>query len=170
MKKNGPWNKCSDYLVKAVRYVLYTVNVLLLFFLGIRTVKTWISLPFDFSEELKRHPSEPEFMAEESVWSQFWTGIAFETAVFVIGSFLCYETLIKNKEIRKNLLAPFFIAFMLLSAESFSFFLPALDKAREIEVCEQMDLSWNEQKHRCNYMDMEKKRVLAARRQRKKQK
>lgn len=170
MKKSGLSERVFFYVINAIRYALYAFNLLLLFFLGIKTVKTWLSLPFTFSETLKKYPNESEFSVISSAQSQFWGGLIFETSVFVIGSFLCYELFIKHKIIQKNLLAPFFIAFLMLFAESFSFFLPALDKVREINVCEQMNLSWDEKNHRCDYMELEKRRLLMARRKNKKKK
>lgn len=159
MKKNGFWNKCLCAAGTAARYGVFLFNLALLFALGLRTVKSWFSLPFDFLETLGLYPDEPEFANVESAKSQFWAGIAFESAIFVLGSFLCYELLIKYKNLQKNLLAPFFIAFMLLTGESIMFFLPAVDKAREIDTCVRMELTWNTNRHRCNLMDLEKKRL-----------
>ena len=159
MKKNGFWQKSVSIAAAAARYGVFLFNLALLFALGLRTVKSWFSLPFDFLETLGLYPNEPEFADTNGAKSQFWAGIVFETVIFVLGSFLCYELLIKYKNLKKNLLAPLFIAFMLLTGESFMFFLPAVDKAREIETCVRMELTWNESRHRCNLMDLEKKRL-----------
>lgn len=159
MKKNSYYQKIYAVAATCARYGLFFFNLALLFALGMRTIRSWFSLPFNFLETLENFPDETEFADIQSAKSQFWAAIGLETSVFVIGSFLCYELLIKNKGFKKNLLAPFFIAFMLLTGESFTFFFPAADKAREIDTCLRMDLTWNTSKHKCNFMDLEKKRV-----------
>ena len=159
MKKAGLLRKITTAAATGLRYGMFFFNLFLLLALGIRTIKSWFSLPFDFLEIMDNFPNEPEFADTEAAKSQFWTGIGLETAVYVVGAFLCYELLIKNKDLKKNLFAPFFIAFMLLTGESFMFFLPAVDKTREIDACLHMELTWNASKHKCNVMDFEKKRV-----------
>ena len=148
MKKNSYYQKIYAVAATCARYGLFFFNLALLFALGMRTIRSWFSLPFNFLETLENFPDETEFADIQSAKSQFWAAIGLETSVFVIGSFLCYELLIKNKGFKKNLLAPFFIAFMLLTGESFTFFFPAADKARDIDTCLRMDLTWTTSTHK----------------------
>ncbi len=149
------------YTAAVFRYTLFALNLLLLIGLGIKTAKLWLSLPFDFPEILQRFPDEPEFADIRSAERQYRFGLGFETAVFIIGAYLCYEFLIKTRSVRLNLIAPFAVAFLLLTAESVNFFMPALDKIRTIQVCEKNNLTWNKKTNRCNLMELERRRIEA---------
>lgn len=56
-------------------------------------------------------PGEPEFADKVAAEKQFWGALTFETLVFVIGGFLCYELLIKQKTFRRGITAPLAGAF-----------------------------------------------------------
>lgn len=161
MKNKTLFSQFRLYGAAAFRYTLFALNLLLLIGWGMKTAKLWFFLPFDFPEMLQRFPGEPEFADIKSAERQYRFALGFETAVFIIGAYLCYEFLIKTKSLRLNLIAPFAIAFLLLTAESASFFMPALDKIRTIQVCEKNNLTWNKKTNRCNLMELERRRIDA---------
>lgn len=159
MKKKKPLSQIKTAAKAVLRYTLILFNLSLLIGLGVKSVRMWLYLPMDFPETLRNFPEEPEFLDVSSATHQFWGGLIFETVVFVIGSYLIYELFIKNRSIRTNLIAPFVVVFLLLTAESVNFFLPALDKMRMIEVCQKADLTWNKKNNSCNLMDIERRRI-----------
>ena len=166
MRNKTLFSQFRLYTATAFRYTLFALNLLLLIGLGMKTAKLWISLPFDFPQILQRFPNEPEFTDIKSAEHQYRFALGFETAVFIIGAYLCYEFLIKTRSIRLNLIAPFAVAFLLLTAESVNFFMPALDKSRTIQVCEKNNLTWNKKTNRCNLMELERRRIEAYRKAR----
>ena len=93
--------------VSAIEYLLFAGNLALLAGLGVKTVRLWINEPFDFGDVVAAFPTEPEFVDKVSAEKQFWFALSFETLVFVIGGFLCYELLIRQKTLRRGLIAPF---------------------------------------------------------------
>lgn len=142
-----------------VRVALYFGNVAALGALGVKTVKLWTDKAFDLLETMKAFPAEAEFADLSAAERQVWRGIGFETFVFVIGGFLCYEFFIKPKSIRLRLIAPFVTAFLVLTGESVNLFLPALDKVHEIETCQMQGIPWSSRRHECDYMELERRRM-----------
>lgn len=144
--------------VSAIEYLLFAGNLALLAGLGVKTVRLWINEPFDFGDVVAAFPTEPEFVDKVSAEKQFWFALSFETLVFVIGGFLCYELLIRQKTLRRGLIAPFAAVFLWASGESVNLFMPATDKARAIESCRAAGISWDAKRHRCRLMDLELRR------------
>lgn len=155
---NNFFSQIRSYTSAFLRYLLFFLNLALLAWLGIKTAKAWVSDPFDFLDILDAYPSEPEFLDRAAAEKQFWMALSFETIVFIIGGFICYEILIKKKTIRRGLIAPLVIAFLWLTGESAFFFMPATDKQHTISVCTKMGISWNTKRGRCNLMDLETQR------------
>ena len=156
--KNNFFSQTGHYTVCFFKYLLYLFNLAVLTGLGIKTVNLWISTPFDFSDTLAAFPEEPEFTDKISAEKQFWTALTIETLIFVIGGFLCYEVLIKQKTFRRGITAPLVVAFLWAAGESIFLFLPATEKAQTINVCRAADISWDTKKHKCRLMDLELKR------------
>lgn len=156
--KNSFFSQIARYTVCFFRYLLYLLNLAILAGLGVKTVNLWISTPFDFSDTMTAFPAEPEFVNKAAAEKQFWTALTFETLVFIIGGFLCYELLIKRKTFKRGMLAPLAAAFLWAAGESAFLFLPATDKARTIDVCRSADISWDVKNHKCRLMDLELKR------------
>jgi len=157
------------YSVLLVKYLFFLFNLSLLTGLGIKTVKLWISDPFDFSDTLNAFADEPEWLDRKSAETQLWTALSLETLLFIIGGFLCYELLIKQKTFRRSLIAPLALAFLFAAGESIPLFLPATEKVHQIIVCKALNISWDVKDHRCHIMDLELKRfeALKARKKRK---
>lgn len=155
---NSFFSQIRSYTSAFLRYLLFFLNLALLAGLGIKTAKAWVSDPFDFLDILDAFPGEPEFLDRAAAEKQFWMALSFETIVFIIGGFICYEILIKKKTIRRGLIAPLVIAFLWLTGESAFFFMPATDKGHTISVCRNMGISWNTKRGRCNLMDLETQR------------
>lgn len=158
MKKNF-FAKTVGIGAAVVRAALFFGNVAALGALGAKTVKLWTDKAFDLLETMKAFPAETEFADFSAAERQVWYGIGFETFVFVIGGFLCYEFLIKPKSIRLRLVAPFVTAFLVLAGESVNLFLPALDKVHEIETCQAEGIPWSARRHECDYMELERRRM-----------
>lgn len=144
--------------MSAIECLLFAGNLALLAGLGVKTVRLWINEPFDFGDVVAAFPTEPEFVDKVSAEKQFWFALSFETLVFVIGGFLCYELLIRQKTLRRGLIAPFAAVFLWASGESVNLFMPATDKARAIESCRAAGISWDAKRHRCRLMDLELRR------------
>lgn len=140
------------------KYLLYLFNLALLGGLGVKTVNLWIARPFDFSDMVAAFPAEPEFLDKANAEKQFWIAAGFETTVFVLGGFLCYELLIKQKSFRRGLIAPMFALFLWATGESAFLFFPATEKAQDINVCRTMNISWDTKNHHCRLMDLELRR------------
>lgn len=155
---NSFFSQIRSYTSAFLRYLLFFLNLALLAGLGIKTAKAWVSDPFDFLDILDAFPAEPEFLNRAAAEKQFWMALSFETIVFIIGGFICYEVLIKKKTLRRGLIAPLVIAFLWLTGESAFFFMPATDKGHAISVCRNMGISWNTKRGRCNLMDLETQR------------
>ena len=158
MKKNF-FAKTVGIGAAAVRAALFFGNVAALGALGAKTVKLWTDKAFDLLETMKAFPAETEFADFSAAERQVWYGIGFETFVFVIGGFLCYEFLIKPKSIRLRLVAPLVTAFLVLTGEAVNLFLPDLDKAHEIETCQAEGIPWSARRHECDYMELERRRM-----------
>lgn len=158
MKKNL-FSQAIHIFTAVVRVALYFGNVAGLGALGVKTVKLWTDKAFDLLETMKAFPAEAEFADLSAAERQVWRGIGFETFVFVIGGFLCYEFFIKPKSIRLRLIAPFVTAFLVLTGESVNLFLPALDKVHEIETCQMQGIPWSSRRHECDYMELERRRM-----------
>ena len=158
MKKNL-FSQAIHIFTAVVRVALYFGNVAALGALGVKTVKLWTDKAFDLLETMKAFPAEAEFADLSAAERQVWRGIGFETFVFVIGGFLCYEFFIKPKSIRLRLIAPFVTAFLVLTGESVNLFLPALDKVHEIETCQMQGIPWSSRRHECDYMELERRRM-----------
>lgn len=156
--ENGLFSKTARAGARFLKYLLYLFNLALLGGLGVKTVNLWIARPFDFSDIMAAFPAEPEFLDKTSAEKQFLTAAGFETAVFVLGGFLCYEILIKQKSFRRGLIAPMFALFLLATGESAFLFFPATEKAQDINVCRTMNISWDTKNHRCRLMDLELRR------------
>ncbi len=152
------FSSLQEYSVLTVKYASFLFNLSLLAGLGIKTVNLWIAAPFDFSDTLNAVPNEPEWLNRHSAESQFWTATIIETLLFLIGGFLCYEILIKQKTFRRTLVAPIAIAFLFAAGESIPLFLPATEKAHQIGVCKASGISWDTVNHKCRLMDLELKR------------
>ncbi|MBO4644529.1 MAG: hypothetical protein J5716_07990 [Alphaproteobacteria bacterium] len=149
------------YGVLAVKYSFFVFNLALLVCLSIKTVNLWIADPFDFADTLAAFPQEPELENKRLAENQFWVASSFETLLFIIGGFLCYELLIKQKTFRRNLIAPIMIAFLWATGESIVLFLPATEKVHTIKACQAMNISWDIKNHKCRLMDLELKRFEA---------
>ena len=158
MKKNL-FSQAIHIFTAVVRIALYFGNVAALGALGVKTFKLWTNKAFDLLETMKAFPAEAEFVDLSAAERQVWRGIGFETFVFVIGGFLCYEFFIKPKSIRLRLIAPFVTAFLVLTGESVNLFLPALDKVHEIETCQMQGIPWSSRRHECDYMELERRRM-----------
>lgn len=158
MKKNL-FSQAIHIFTAVVRVALYFGNVAALGALGVKTFKLWTNKAFDLLETMKAFPAEAEFADLSAAERQVWRGIGFETFVFVIGGFLCYEFFIKPKNIRLRLIAPFVTAFLVLTGESVNLFLPALDKVHEIETCQMQGIPWSSRRHECDYMELERRRM-----------
>lgn len=158
MKKNF-FSQTADIVKTVVRVALYFGNVAALGALGMKTFKLWTDKAFDLLETMKAFPAEAEFADLSAAERQVWRGIGFETFVFVIGGFLCYEFLIKPKSVFLRLVAPLTIAFLILTGESVNLFLPALDKVHEIETCQAEGIPWSARRHECDYMELERRRM-----------
>ena len=158
MKKNL-FSQAIHIFTAVVRVALYFGNVAALGALGVKTFKLWTNKAFDLLETMKAFPAEAEFADLSAAERQVWRGIGFETFVFVIGGFLCYEFFIKPKSIRLRLIAPFVTAFLVLTGESVNLFLPALDKVHEIETCQMQGIPWSSRRHECDYMELERRRM-----------
>lgn len=156
--KNSFFSQIAHYTVCFFKYLLYLFNLAVLAGLGVKTVNLWISTPFDFSDTMAAFPGEPEFADKVAAEKQFWGALTFETLVFVIGGFLCYELLIKQKTFRRGITAPLAGAFLWAAGESAFLFLPATDKVHTINVCRAADISWDAKNHKCRLMDLELKR------------
>ena len=156
--ENRFFSYLQKYSVLGVKYAFFLFNLSLLVGLGVKTVNLWISDPFDFSDTLAAFPDEPEWIDRSSAENQFWIALSVETILFVIGGFLCYEMLIKQKTFRRSLTAPIAIAFLFAAGESIPLFLPAVEKVNQIKACKAMDISWDAQNHHCRLMDLELKR------------
>lgn len=156
--KNSFFSQIARYTVCFFKYLLYLFNLAVLAGLGVKTVNLWISTPFDFSDTMAAFPGEPEFADKVAAEKQFWGALTFETLVFVIGGFLCYELLIKQKTFRRGITAPLAGAFLWAAGESAFLFLPATDKVHTINVCRAADISWDAKNHKCRLMDLELKR------------
>lgn len=158
MKKNL-FSQAIHIFTAVVRIALYFGNVAGLGALGVKTFKLWTNKAFDLLETMKAFPAEAEFADLSAAERQVWRSIGFETFVFVIGGFLCYEFFIKPKSIRLRLIAPFVTAFLVLTGESVNLFLPALDKVHEIETCQMQGIPWSSRRHECDYMELERRRM-----------
>lgn len=156
--ENGLFSKMARVCARFLKYLLYLFNLALLGGLGVKTVNLWIARPFDFSDMVAAFPAEPEFLDKASAEKQFLAAAGFETAVFVLGGFLCYELLIKQKSFRRGLIAPMFALFLWATGESAFLFFPATEKAQDINVCRTMNISWDTKNHRCRLMDLELRR------------
>ncbi len=168
MKASTPYETAASRSLSALHWCLFLLNLALLLAPGFKIVQDWINLPVDFSRVMLAFPDEPEFLDTKSAHKQMRGALVFAAAVYVFGAFLCYEVFIKPKSFPTNLAAPFFIAFLCLTAESPNFFLPALDKARAIQTCENAGISWNKKKHTCDLMQLERKRLAEIKAQKKK--
>ncbi|MBR4127419.1 MAG: hypothetical protein IKR09_07585 [Alphaproteobacteria bacterium] len=155
------FSSVRKYSVLLVKYLFFLFNLSLLVGLGIKTVKLWISDPFDFSDTLNTFSDEPEWLDRKSAETQLWTALSLETLLFVIGGFLCYELLIRQKTFRRSLIAPLALAFLFAAGESIPLFLPATEKVHQIIVCKALNISWDVKDHRCHIMDLELKRFEA---------
>ena len=120
MKKNL-FSQAIHIFTAVVRVALYFGNVAALGALGVKTVKLWTDKAFDLLETMKAFPAEAEFADVSAAGRQVWRGIGFETFVFVIGGFLCYEFFIKPKSIRLRLIAPFVTAFLVLAHAAYKY-------------------------------------------------
>ena len=156
--ENGLFSKTARVCALFLKYLLYLFNLALLGGLGVKTVNLWIARPFDFSDMVAAFPAEPEFLDKAGAEKQFLAAAGFETAVFVLGGFLCYELLIKQKSFRRGLIAPMFALFLWATGESVFLFFPATEKAQDINVCRTMNISWDKKNHRCRLMDLELRR------------
>lgn len=156
--ENGLFSKTARVCALFLKYLLYLFNLALLGGLGVKTVNLWIARPFDFSDMVAAFPAEPEFLDKAGAEKQFLAAAGFETAVFVLGGFLCYELLIKQKSFRRGLIAPMFALFLWATGESVFLFFPATEKAQDINVCRTMNISWDTKNHRCRLMDLELRR------------
>ncbi len=156
--ENGLFSKTARTGARFLKYLLYLFNLALLGGLGVKTVNLWIARPFDFSDMVAAFPAEPEFLDKANAEKQFWIAAGFETTVFVLGGFLCYELLIKQKSFRRGLIAPMFALFLWATGESAFLFFPATEKAQDINVCRTMNISWDTKNHRCRLMDLELRR------------
>lgn len=163
MKKRF-FSSLYSFIAHFLRYALFFCNVALLIRLGIETVQLWLGNPtgqdsYNFFDIMAAFPSEPEFIDRIAAEKQFWMVQTFKTIVYVFGIFFCYEILVRRNSVRRNLMAPMFIAFIWISGESASYFMPALDKAHAIRTCQSIGITWNPRTHRCNLMDLERQRL-----------
>lgn len=149
----------KTFFYTAAHFVLQTVNTACLVLIGYNTVRLWTDGVFDMKDTVAAFPAEPEFADKTALAYQIWGGTAFETMIFLFGSFLCYERLIRSKSLAKNLLAPLILAFVWACGNAVGPFLPAADKVSEIRTCQAVGITWNEKDHACNVMDLEKRRM-----------
>ena len=156
--KSNFFSHIRHFVVWIFKYLLYLCNLILLACLGIKTAKLWISRPFDFADTLEAFPEEPEFINKAYAEKQFWFALGFETVLFIIGGYLCYELLIKQKTFKRSFTAVLIVVFMWTSGESIFLFLPATEKAQAISACQALNISWDKKKHKCRLMDLELKR------------
>lgn len=156
--KNSFFSQIGHYTVCFFKYLLYLCNLAVLAGLGVKTVNLWIATPFDFSDILTAFPDEPEFIDKVAAEKQLWGALIFETLIFVIGGFFCYELLIKQKTFRRAIIAPMAALFLWTAGESAFLFLPATDKVYEINACQAAKISWDAKNHKCRLMDLELKR------------
>lgn len=161
LKNASSYTKASGS-VRIFHAVLFVLNILLLFWQGFRTLQAWADVPFAFAETLTAYPSEPEFENQDGAERQMWAAMIFQVAVYAAGAFACYVLFIKSESLLMNLAAPLFVAFLVLTGESVNFVLPAMEKAREIRMCQSLDIKWNKKTHSCNFMELEKKRTQEA--------
>lgn len=156
--RGGLFSRIKKIGVSAIENLLFAGNLALLAGLGAKTVRLWINEPFDFGDIVAAFPTEPEFIDKVSAEKQFWFALSFETLVFVIGGFLCYELLIRQRTLRRGLIAPFVVVFLWAAGESVNLFMPATDKAQTIESCRAANITWDAKRHRCRLMDLELRR------------
>lgn len=156
--RGGLFSRIKKIGVSAIEILLFAGNLALLAGLGAKTVRLWINEPFDFGDIVAAFPTEPEFIDKVSAEKQFWFALSFETLVFVIGGFLCYELLIRQRTLRRGLIAPFVVVFLWAAGESVNLFMPATDKAQTIESCRAANITWDAKRHRCRLMDLELRR------------
>lgn len=156
--RGGLFSRIKKIGVSAIENLLFAGNLALLAGLGVKTVRLWINEPFDFGDIVAAFPTEPEFIDKVSAEKQFWFALSFETLVFVIGGFLCYELLIRQRTLRRGLIAPFVVVFLWAAGESVNLFMPATDKAQTIESCRAANITWDAKRHRCRLMDLELRR------------
>ncbi|MBR1777357.1 MAG: hypothetical protein IJ752_02075 [Alphaproteobacteria bacterium] len=152
------FSRLKKYITFFIKYLFFMFNLALLAGLSIKTVNLWIADPFNFSDTLSAFPEEPEFLNKYSAENQFWIALCIETVLFIIGGFLCYELLIKQKTFRRSLIAPIAVVFLWTAGESIQLFLPATEKAQQINTCKAMGISWDIKNHKCHLMDLELKR------------
>ncbi len=156
--RGGLFSRIKKIGVSAIENLLFAGNLALLAGLGVKTVRLWINEPFDFGDIVAAFPTEPEFIDKVSAEKQFWFALSFETLVFVIGGFLCYELLIRQRTLHRGLIAPFVVVFLWAAGESVNLFMPATDKAQTIESCRAANITWDAKRHRCRLMDLELRR------------
>ena len=159
--------RIQKYCIIAIKYLFFVFNLALLVGLSIKTVNLWLSDSFSFKDILASFPQEPEFLDKNSARNQFVTALSIESILFIIGGFICYELLIKKKNIRRSLIAPVSIIFLWAAGESIHLFLPATEKVHRIKTCQAMNISWDTKKHKCRLMDLELKRFEEIKRQKK---
>ena len=156
--ENRFFSHLRKYGILAVKYSFFLFNLVLLTGLGIKTISLWISDPFVFTDTLAAFPEEPEFLNKKAAENQFWLSLSIETLLFIIGGFLCYELLIKQKTPRRSLIASTAIVFLWTAGESIPLFFPATEKAQQINACKAFNISWDMKDHKCRLMDLELKR------------
>lgn len=154
----GFFSYLRKYGVLSVRYSFFMFNLALLVGLSVKTVNLWIADPFNFADTLAAYPEEPEFLDKSFAENQFWIALCVETVLFILGGFLCYELLIKQKTFHRSLIAPLVVAFLWTAGESIHLFLPATEKVQQINTCKAMQISWDVKKHKCRLMELELKR------------
>ena len=156
--ENRFFSHLRKYGTLAVKYSFFLFNLILLTGLGIKTVSLWISDTFILTDTLAAFPEEPEFSNPKAAENQFWLSLSMETLLFIIGGFLCYELLIKQKTLRRSLIAPIAIVFLWTAGERIPLFFPATEKVQQINACKAFNISWDVKNHRCRLMDLELKR------------
>lgn len=164
------FSRVQKYSVLAVKYSFFLFNLALLAGLSVKTVNLWIADPFDFADTLAAFPEEPEFINKNAAENQFWAVLILETVLFLIGGFLCYEQLIKQKTFRRSIVAPIAVVFLWTAGESIHLFIPATEKAHQINSCKAMEISWDIKNHKCRLMDLELKRFETLKKRMKKKK
>lgn len=142
----------------AVKYLFFMLNLALLAGLSVKTVNLWIKDPFIFSDITEAFPDEPEFSPKSLAIKEFWMATCIETLLFLIGGFFCYELLIRPKTLRRTIVAPVTILFLWTAGESLDLFFPATEKARQIDACTSMNISWDVKQHKCRLIDLELRR------------
>lgn len=156
--RNRFFSYMGKFGVFIVKYAFFLFNLALLVGLGVKTANLWIADSFDFSDTLTTFSDEPELINRKFAEFQLWFALSVESILYVFGSFLCYETLIRPKTLRRSLIAPLAVAFLWTVGESVPLFLPATEKVAQINACKAMDISWDTQNHMCRLMDLELKR------------